>query len=557
MRPLSAAQYATWLGLRAPPLVAVRVAPLVDAPWTLDLAGYGLADRRALIPLVGGKAAGMVAFAAVPTMVTPPGPLAITVRGYAEHVQAFTDRIGAMLIEPDFAALAKARYAVLEGPDDFELTYTSDPKSLAWLVDFKARHPSGTTLGDLMAAGGLKRALRDRPLDPGFAAALEEALGAHFGGLAASQGLRFRSSSTAEDTEGFNGAGLYDSNTGFFVPPPEHPKRTLAWAALKTWASYWSFRAFEERESAGIDHLSGRMGVLVHPRFDDPLEDGNAVATCFAARTPAGVLVVLVVNAQPGSHSVTNPGIGSVAQPEIDRLEGIVGESASIERVQSSSLAKAAVLSDEELQRLHSEIGALAVAWLDASTLSAAQRPLSVVLDLELKRMLPGWPSRRVGVGPGGLIYKQVRPLTAAPAPGFEADPIPKDLLSRALSVTEHTCVGPGLDVSSLVVGTDPAKPFGARHATLPFVARVTINRMDEPLNAVLDHTQAVLETLPAGQGGWDLRVVPPAGGPFGELLVGADGTWTLDGGTGAGLVCQAEERLISADSYLLSLLGG
>ena len=49
-------------------------------------------------------------------------------------------------------------------------------------------------------------------------AEITESLETTFGDYAETQGLRFRSSSSVEDIEGFNGAGLYDSNTGFLQP---------------------------------------------------------------------------------------------------------------------------------------------------------------------------------------------------------------------------------------------------------------------------------------------------------------------------------------------------
>lgn len=55
-----------------------------------------------------------------------------------------------------------------------------------------------------------------------------------------------------EDIEGLNGAGLYDSNTGYLnaaaQPDPDDQKQTLEWALKKTWASYWSAEALSLRE---------------------------------------------------------------------------------------------------------------------------------------------------------------------------------------------------------------------------------------------------------------------------------------------------------------------
>src|SRR6185369_8310832 len=129
--------------------------------------------------------------------------------------------------------------------------------------------------------------VRHAPLPSAFARELDQQLLQHFSAYAPEQGLRFRSSSTVEDIEGFNGAGLYDSSTGFLVPGKaagkragKEPKRpSVADAVRKTWASYFSAEAFEERHQNHIDHLAADIAVLVHARFDDELEQANGVFT--------------------------------------------------------------------------------------------------------------------------------------------------------------------------------------------------------------------------------------------------------------------------------------
>lgn len=83
--------------------------------------------------------------------------------------------------------------------------------------------------------------------------------------------FRFRSSTNAEDLEGFSGAGLYDS----YSAKNGHATKTIESAIKKVWASLWNWRAFEERSYFKIDHLSCAMGVLVHRSFPD--EDANGV----------------------------------------------------------------------------------------------------------------------------------------------------------------------------------------------------------------------------------------------------------------------------------------
>ncbi len=110
---------------------------------------------------------------------------------------------------------------------------------------------------------------------------------------------RFRSSTNAEDVEGFNGAGLYDSYTGI----PGDTDKTIEKAIKKVWASLWNFRAFEERDYFKIDHTSIAMGILVHRSF--PAEDANGVVittNLYNSNTPG-----FTINSQFYEFSVVRP----------------------------------------------------------------------------------------------------------------------------------------------------------------------------------------------------------------------------------------------------------
>lgn len=110
---------------------------------------------------------------------------------------------------------------------------------------------------------------------------------------------RFRSSTNAEDVEGFNGAGLYDSFTGI----PNDADKSIEKAIKKVWASLWNFRAFEEREYFKIDHFSVAMGILVHRSF--PTEDANGVVittNLYNNNIPA-----YTINSQFLEYSVVRP----------------------------------------------------------------------------------------------------------------------------------------------------------------------------------------------------------------------------------------------------------
>ncbi len=117
--------------------------------------------------------------------------------------------------------------------------------------------------------------------------------------------MRFRSSTNAEDAKGFSGAGLYTSKTGIV----DHPKKTIAKAIQKVWASLWSYEAFLERSYYNIDHTATYMGILVHRSF--PNERVNGVAITKNIYRPDGQ--GFVINAQLGEVSVVKPEPGIIS----------------------------------------------------------------------------------------------------------------------------------------------------------------------------------------------------------------------------------------------------
>jgi len=111
--------------------------------------------------------------------------------------------------------------------------------------------------------------------------------------------FRFRSSTNAEDMEGFNGAGLYDSKTAIIGDT----EKTIEKAILEVWSSFWNFRVFQERDLFGIDHESCAMGVLVHRSFPDEKANGVLVTRNLYRDRYAGI----TVNVQLGEESVVKP----------------------------------------------------------------------------------------------------------------------------------------------------------------------------------------------------------------------------------------------------------
>lgn len=135
-------------------------------------------------------------------------------------------------------------------------------------------------------------------MDPDFEQQLMSKLESDYPGIR----MRFRSSTNAEDLDGFTGAGLYTSKSG----QPGDPEAPVLDAVRRVWASVWRFRAFEEREYRNIDHLAVGMGLLVHRSFPD--EDANGVAlTNNPFDQEAGIDPAFYVNVQLGEESVVQP----------------------------------------------------------------------------------------------------------------------------------------------------------------------------------------------------------------------------------------------------------
>ena len=103
------------------------------------------------------------------------------------------------------------------------------------------------------AVEGLRKSIREAELTPRLLDEVEKLINLRFHGA----GVFVRSSTNAEDLDGFNGAGLYDTIGNV------QGREALAEAIKQVWASLWNFRAVEERELYGIDHRHVYSAVLV------------------------------------------------------------------------------------------------------------------------------------------------------------------------------------------------------------------------------------------------------------------------------------------------------
>jgi hypothetical protein len=152
----------------------------------------------------------------------------------------------------------------------------------------------------------LRDDIKIAPIDQDFQDLLRAKLEADFPG----QTMRFRSSTNAEDLDGFPCAGCYDSFTG----DPALWDTDLLDAIRGAWAGIWYFRTFEERTYHSIDHKSVAMALLVHHNF--PSEEANGVAVTANPFDTSGLEPGFYINVQVGGDAEVvhpPPGITSDA----------------------------------------------------------------------------------------------------------------------------------------------------------------------------------------------------------------------------------------------------
>jgi hypothetical protein len=580
--PMTEDSYRAWLALGVKDPIAIPLADASALPYTLPLEGVPLSEVDRLRPAIGGKAAGLLAILNTPGLPYPDRPIAVTVRAYAEHMAQLAAPLNALLSDPDFRTSARARFLLLEGFAAFTARYPT-PADVAWREAFFDAHPEGDPVGDVARANGFKALLRATPVPPTTLAAVEAALGQHFAHLSARQGLRFRSSSTAEDIEGFNGAGLYSSNTGFLQPQAQASSsdraKDVAWALKATWASYWSFEAFEERRLEAIDHRSGRMAVLVHPRFDDPLELSNGVFLYTALPPDAADAGALELNVQAGDLSVTNPTGRDLPEVDMVYLPRDPTQAPRIERRQASSVSPAPILSDAALVEVARRAHEVTTRWLEADNagLPPEQRGRTLTLDFEFREMHASWPAYADGSQSGRrIIYKQARSLE----PGLrlipdalKGLPFPRDVVARTRRGERLTCTGEHLTLITSEVYTDPLSAPDLGFTYSPFSAFVSVSitedlpalGLNKGARLVAHHQQAAL-THPGMDGPdapWALTVTPSAAlaasSGVRALALRPDKTYTLTAQSGAeaagAYTCAVEVVYASPQDLLRRLL--
>ncbi|MBW2276844.1 MAG: hypothetical protein JRF63_05085 [Deltaproteobacteria bacterium] len=235
---------------------------MTDIEDVLDLETLSLTDALAeTIPAFGGKASQYGAFPHIGQEQVPhPKAFGVPIHFYWQHMEqhGLFDVAEAMIADEGFQNDPATRDAMLED---------------------------------------LRNQIMTSEVDSDFETALLAKLDADYPDLR----MRFRSSTNAEDLDGFSGAGIYTSRSG----DPNDPAYPVLDAVRTVWASLWNFRAYEEREFRSIDHMGVGMALLVHHSF--PYEEANGVAVTANLFDTMGVEPGFYINVQVDDHSVVAP----------------------------------------------------------------------------------------------------------------------------------------------------------------------------------------------------------------------------------------------------------
>jgi len=215
--------------------------------------------------------------------------------------------------------------------------------------------------------------------------------------------VRFRSSSTLEDSLEFSGAGLYESTNACAADSvtlsadgslcaeawDSLARRTLQRALKKVWASFWLPRAFEERSYYGFDNVDAMaMGVLVTRSFRDEAVNGVAFTGLPFTGLPFTGLPYsrdqrMLITSQAGDVSVVSPENGEVPETALLTIDDD-NTVADIARTVFSSLLPAGtwVVDDAEYNLLGGVLADIRQWYpIDADAYEADD----IVFDLEFK----------------------------------------------------------------------------------------------------------------------------------------------------------------------------
>ena len=260
--------------------------------------------------------------------------------------------------------------------DELELTSKTPEASFAIPFHFYSAHMNSWGLQDLIQQfinskgdgyddkmvreflSGIRQKIMDSKLDKGFLSAIEKQVKRN-----GFKRIRFRSSTNAEDLDGFNGAGLYDSKTGIL----SDQKKSFEIAIKKVWASAWNYKAFMEREYFGINQESIAMGILCHRSFPYEKVNGVVITKNLYRNNYRG----FIINAQYGETSVVNPPDGVTCEQMIcysDKNDSFYGKKKIVEYLSYSNVLPDGinqVMRTHEVTLLTEEISKIKKAYFD------------------------------------------------------------------------------------------------------------------------------------------------------------------------------------------------
>lgn len=208
------------------------------------------------------------------------------------------------------------------------------------------------------ALSNLRQRIRTAPVDPALLRSVRARIAAI---VARGARVRLRSSTNAEDLEGFNGAGLYSST----AIAANFTDEQLANGLRDVWSSVWNYQAFEERAYYRIAQERVAMAVLVQESVDGAASTGVAITgNPFDANRPGHF-----INVQTRDEGVTSASTGEIPEQDIYYTYPPPG---FVERLSSSSRAGGRqLLNDAEVRSLASSLTAIHNAfipggnWLD------------------------------------------------------------------------------------------------------------------------------------------------------------------------------------------------
>jgi hypothetical protein len=279
-----------------------------------DLVFFNKSNYKKNIKLVGGKAANFgeltnISYTLGKKIPTPEGAFAIPFYYYVQHIKKN-------------GALAKI--------NDVLKTKTEDNEAIKKKLK------------------GIRKAIMSSNIDTALVSKVKNELKKY----PEFRYFRFRSSTNAEDIDGFNGAGLYESASGSLTDS----NKSIEHAIKKVWASTWNEQAFKERKYFNINQTKIAMGILVHRAFGTELANGVAITKhLYRPNYPA-----FTINVQLGEESIVFPKEGIVAEQLLLSVDALFVGNISVDNITFSSLCQNKnILNKEQLRTLYTYLNAI------------------------------------------------------------------------------------------------------------------------------------------------------------------------------------------------------